>query len=141
MKKNALLSDLQSTTKYEAGDRVVVRCSAGLSRDQSNSIYRSIQSYCRAAVRVMFVDLRYCRITLDRVDGRCDVVAGSEHLSLVQNGKLSVGCGKIQIDPGDLVTVVNRVRPDIAARDQLEAILRDWVGNANEVLVLWGQDF
>ena len=135
------LSDVEFEKKYESGDRILVRSSAFLNQSQARRIFQQINQALKVDLRIIILPIPAVRATIDKADGSCQVMVGSEHLDLVKDGNLNVGAAKVDFDSGDKVTVVVRGNPGKKERDRFEENVRDWVGPDHEVLILWGMDF
>lgn len=134
-----LLKDIELTqTKYEPGDRIIVRSSVLLDRSQKRRIIEGVVACTGEHVRVFIAETCVVRLAVDKADGECVIIAGHEHTRPLEGHRLQVGCAKVILEAGDRVTALVKHRPDKATQRNFEAGLRDWVGPDLETTVLWG---
>ena len=154
-KATPLLSDIQSTkTKFQPGDRVIVRTASILNKDQVRKILKAVRKYTGEDVRAIIVDCTKCTVILTTpareqwgdsdsdgyrsfVSSARKIIVGKQHAQMSSGlpGVANQSCGKVELQSGDRLDVVLNTGLDNAQHKQLRDAWREWAGEDVEVVI------
>lgn len=153
-----LLSDIQCTrTKFDAGDRILVRLSTNLTREEEQRVEKVVTKFAGVDVRILLVNCLDVKLLCKKANGEVLRLADASYAEY-QETKIrvfNINCCKIDLEKGDqLIWDENRINDVEAYRFRksgtkltigsgrviywLTKRLKAWAGDDVEVLVTKG---
>jgi len=143
LKPRPLLSDIHPTkTKFNAGDRILVRISVNVSSDQQNSLKRAINKYAGNDVNSLIIncmEFGLLRLRLGEVPHRLTGLEDRQHQPIAL-GVANLKCSKIEFQDNDqlVVYVFSGIGSELQKK-QIHKWIREWTGKDVEVIVKEGK--
>ena len=135
------LSDLPTTKRFQAGDRILARVSVDLTKDQHDRICRTIQRWARAEVDVLIINCLKVSLLWRQVEHQAETILGRPTAivnSTPDLGVANLDCSVVNFEAGDqLVVTVFRLDSNLQ-RDTIKSWIQRWAGQGVEVIVQAG---
>lgn len=125
-----LLSDIEFSQRFNAGDRILCRVSVDLTPIQQSRIRKAVQRATRADVRVLIVNCM--RMAMLRIrDEKTETLVGPDdlHTAPVAPGQVHINCAVVDLNSNDGVVVLmsGDIREDV--RRHAMSAIKEWVGH------------
>lgn len=132
-----LLSDLNDRApEFHPGDRVLVRTSTELSKEQHHKMSRAIKKFTGEDVRLLIVNCNQLKIILIRGETKIDLVVPEHAQHQDKNTAVAnVGCSVIDMFANDQLVITPFWVLTRLQYLQIKKQMEEWVGDDIEVVI------